>query len=519
MLENKKVEASNDASGNIEVFNETVLSEPKNEVTPQAKNKNTLWAKILVVILIFGVLFLGLYKLAIYLEQPKVLFYSVIDTTISDLQTMYSSIKSDGLFKALNDSSLEFSTETDLKFTGLPSQYKDYENFFSSLALVSNIKIDKDEFYRENDFKIKKEDQEKLNLNFIRTDYKNYLKSQELYDNSIELNDSAGLELFDVDKTIALIDIIKKEVEKRLADDRFVTIEEAIAIKGQTIDCKKSSYTFTGKEMKELIDDVIESIKSNRNTFDYVLNLLGIDEDDLETRILEFKAKLNLSETSEFEFSAYTKTTTDEPIRLEIDFSYLKDSGYKASQISYTKDVDYISIEVKIGNDEEGIEFSGKLDSKFQIRLNTFEQTGILDVEREKNKAKIDLDFSNKNDKSAVLKGTIDLDIEEESSSTYQIKFDGELNVYSEKEKTSVDINGKTLLNSGVSVKKTRVNNAIREYELGEEKETILNKFRTIFGVPTVDNPIIDPMNPDIPSPIEQNPVEPIPQIQDNLNP
>lgn len=519
MLENKKVETTNNANGNIEVFNETAVSEPKNEVTPQENKKNTLWAKILVVILIFGVLFLGLYKLAIYLEKPKVLFYSVIDTTINDLQTLYSSIKSDELFKALNDKSLELSTEADLKFKGLPSQYKDYEDFFSSIALVSSIKIDKDEFYAENDFKTKKDGQEKLNLNFIRTDYKNYLKSEELYDKSIELNNSFGLELFDIDKTIALIDIIKKEIEKKLVDDRFIMSEEAIAVDGQTIDCKKSSYIFTGKEMSELIDDVIESIKSDRNTLGYVLNLLGVDEEELETRIIEFKAKLNLSETSEFEFSAYTKTTTDEAIRLEIDFSYRKDAGYKASQITYTKDSDYLSVDVKIGNDEVGLEFSGKMDSKFQIRLKTFEQSGTIDVERSKTNAKIEIDFSNKDDKSPVLKGIMNLDIEEESSSTYSIMLDGELDIYNELEKTSVYINGKSLLNSGVNIKKTKVGNAINQDELGEEKENILNKFRNILGVPIVNDPIIDPITPDTSIPIEPTPIEPILPTQDNLNP
>lgn len=137
-----------------DVLTPVTVEETINSEKP--KPKNVLWAKILVIIIIAMVSFLGLYKLVDYLNRPKTLFYSALDQVYTDFTNVASIIQGDPLYKALTTGGVEISTDSKIVASSLKDENAYLEEVVNTLDYTSKVKLDRVNHYVGIDVKEKK---------------------------------------------------------------------------------------------------------------------------------------------------------------------------------------------------------------------------------------------------------------------------------------------------------------------------------------------------------------------------
>lgn len=470
--------------------------------TSPTKKRSVLWAKILVVLLLFFMGFLGLYKLADYLNRPKTLFYSVVETTYGDFKEIMDKFKSNDLFKVLTNEGVEIHADVDFDSSNLKDEFTGLESIINSLDYTADISLNKKEKYVGMTLSIKKDGTERLTSSYVDTDYKNYLSIPTILEGWTELDfGSINLDALSPDGNLYVAEIIKSELLNLLDDEEFTSKEEAIAVNGRTVDCKKSSYVLQGSEISAFIDRVIEKIKQNSITYYYVADLLGVQASEIDTKLLELKSGMGIQATSIFTFSAYTKKDTDEAVRLEMERQNSTAGQMGDIKLSYTKDSSYMRLEYTKDDIVNSIELKGDLNGTYEldIRDSQYETTFVKENrDRATNCAIKVVTAANKEN---LYDGTFTYTLTPQASSAYSLAIVFELDSYSNGEAIKHELNVDAIVNTNIKINKIAVPNDSRKGKLDEAQRQKLKGDLAEFlrNLATPPEPVL-PSTPEMPT-------------------
>lgn len=502
MKENKKkiekVEVFDQNAIESDVTKEENKNIEKTSSLKKEKKKNVLWAQILVVVLLIAVVGLGLYKLVDYLNKPKTLFYSVIESAYSDFASIANRAKDDPYNKLLNSGGLEINSDIKMTFSDLPSDFADMGAILNSLTYKIDVKIDKNNNYSNTSMQIGNGTANILNIMLVDENYKSYIKIPELFSRFIELDSlSINLDAFDLEKNVYIGDIIKYELLNMLDDERFVSSTEAIAINGKTVDCKKSTYAFTGKEVSTFIDNVITSIKNNSNAYYYLADLYGVNASEVDVKLQDLKDNLNIKEDAQYVLSAYTKATTDEAVKLELNFTTTIEEETAEVSLAYIKDLDYKAIEYTENDETNMFEIKGDLDKSAELVLRDSASTITATMVKSEDTTSGTIKVVTLENKETQLEGAYSTTVTKESSTTYKTSSVVDFTVYQNDEKMSVKFESSSLVNGNVKVDKVDISDSIKLDELTEEDtNTIFSNLMAViinlYPVYETESPVID---------------------------
>lgn len=418
------------------------------------KKKNTLLAKILVVVILLITMSLGVLKLIDYLEKPKTLFYSVIEDVYSDFGKMMSRVANDDAYVLLSNSSVKIDSDTKVSMSGLNlSSYAKYQSIINESNFVTSTKFDKSAKYFSSEIKASKDGNELLNIVYVDNNYEKYLKKSSLSEKFTRFDaDEINLELFDAEKNIYIGNVLKTEFLKVLYDEKFEIGSETINVNGKSIETKFSNYYFTGNEFSTLLDNIITGLEQNTTTVSYLADLYGVRSSAVRAKLESLKTGLNIEEELYYCFSAYTKDTTDETVRLKLStytdldnsneqeiFNYSKDGNY--SYLVYFASDGAFMIE---GNIREELKYTVSSDDEI-IRI-----TSLFKDERKSGTIEI-IDISSD---TTTTKGNYNYVINKNSSGLASMSITLSLESVLDNETATIDINSSLLISANASIDK-----------------------------------------------------------------
>lgn len=346
------------------------LEADKPSEQPKEKGPNVLWAKILVAMIIGFVSVLGLYKFVDYLNMPKVLFSSVVESTYHDFLSILNTIGNDTLYRALSMNSYEISVDSKVVSSNLGSSEEHLEEVLNTLKYISNVKVDRSAGTVNANTRGMKDNVEKFTLNYIENERKKYVNIPLVHDQYIEMKNDIDVIKFSPELGKRVLDQLKSEFSSLLEEEKFSFKNVSIGVNGKTVDCLRSSYKFDSGKMNILVDRLYNAIKMDDVSYVFLAYMLGMDTKGLDAKFEELKSNLGLSFDGIYEISAYTRRDNKEPVRLELYFVD-KSSGSVEKTVSYSRDNGYLGFEIKRDSSGDSLTIKGNLDGMFTVSLSS----------------------------------------------------------------------------------------------------------------------------------------------------
>lgn len=464
--------------------------EPKNAKTEKKSKKekkegtkNVLWAQVLAVLLVAFVIVFGVFKLIDFLNKPKTLFYTTVETVYSDMNSLMSKLKGDRLYGLLLSNTNEINANLTMQIKNPKRKFEKVANVLNSMTYKALIELDAENKYLGGELSFKMGSDEKLKGTFIDEDYNRLLNIPGVTNEFLALDTSRiNIEAFNPDKNIYLFDIIKYELLKILEDDQFTSEDVSIAVNGKTVDCKKSTYVFDGQELIDLVDNIIASIKTNSNVYYYLGDLYGVKASEVDVKLAELKASLGILPASKYALSSYTKIASDEAVRLELSFYKSSGTGSMETVLGYNRESGYQLLEYREGSKVESIELKGSIDKNIEATIKDGTNVTIVVYNTDGKTITGSIQVATEQQHLSVLGGSFSLAIGEEVGGTFSLKGDVEFTTYHQEADTKYAIGIDAIWNKNVKVNKKTGEGTIKLSTMKkEDRDKLLEDFYALL--------------------------------------
>lgn len=470
MLENENDIKVNNVNENINV---NKLKE-NNKEKVQIKNKNVLWAKITIIILVATISILGLFKFIDYLNKPKTLFYNAVENMYSSFNTIMEKVKNIEIYNLLSSNGVEINSDIKINATGLYGEYQDLDDIINQLTFNTKTEIDKKHSYINFNLIMSKDDTVKSNINIIDDEF-TYLKISDFYDSFIKLDfKELNLDVIDPNNNMILIEILKHNLLDFLKDERFSFEETTIAINETPVNCNKSTYSLKGSEILKLLSEMITSIKNNTYTLDYISKIFGIKANQVENKLNSLVNDLKINSDTIYNISAYTKTSTDEGVRLEIAFDKIIDEEENQVLIAMNRDINFLGLEYTFNNIVESLELKGSLDSSYNIIIKNKSNTINITGTNKSNENSGIIKSVENSSKKTNLEGSFSYTLKSNSNNNYSLSYNVEYSTTESNETANIKLNASSKIKTDVKIEKLAVKNAKEQKDYEKEKDSNL---------------------------------------------
>lgn len=306
--------------------------------------------------------------------------------------------------------------------------------------------------------------------------------------------ENINIDAFDAAKNVYLLDLIKNELINILEDEKFTSEETSIALNGKTVDCKKSTYTFTNAEVSLLIDRIISSIKTNSMVYYYVAEIYGLNASELDSKLVDFKNKLSIKSTIEYEFSAYTKASDDETARLELKYTKKERDISGEVVLAYNRDLDFMSLENIVNDNMNSITLNGKLEGDYNLIIKGSKNIYGFAHKRSDNRVDASLKVTNRENENVEADIKYNYDLKESSSNAYSLTSTVDITLYEDNKDKNFKITSNSIINGNSNIKKTPVDDYVElESYLKNNNTTFRNLFINTYKSISLEDPIIEP--------------------------
>lgn len=472
------------------------IKAPKVPKTPKEKEPfGVIMAKIVVFLIVTSTILLGLYKLTLHLNEPKTMFYTLVSDVYDDFSLLMDKLQTEKLFSILSSNGVEINADVEIEATDLKDEFAGLESTINSLAYSTTMKLIKDEGYLETTTRLKKDDVERLNSSRVLNKNKNLFSAPNLFEGWYESTFNTTLISFNAEKNLVLAQIIKNELQTALDEEKFSATEEAIALNGKTVDCEKSTYTFSGDELISSIDRITEAVSKNSIAYYYVAQLFGVNASEINAKMNEFKTKLNIDKNDTYELSSYMRKDNNVGVRFE-----LVSKTNQNLEFSYTLDDIYRKIEYRSGRDTNIVEVKGNLEDSATIIVEDQNYVVTLVKSDREKMTNCAINVVTAGAKENVLDVSFQYTLTEESTSVHRLAVGGEVKNYKNGKTTAFKIKSNALINSNIKVDKMNISNNGSTHSFGENDKTTL---RTNFAnfLKNLDTPPVEPpASEDIPA-------------------
>lgn len=280
----------------------------------------------------------------------------------------------------------------------------------------------------EGEATLKEDGKDLLNATVFAKDNKMYLKSNNLFDNTYELDD------FDFDEEFNLndfedmmsemdnistddIDYLVKEFKdaliKSLNKDEMTKEKETIEINDLSIKTTKISYNIDKTSTKELMSSLSDILTENDEFVSKFAKLTDLEKSDIKDAFKELKDKDNYEDMPKGEINVYTTGVTNKVVKVE-----LKLDTVTMSYSDY-KDNVYILVSEKESNMKfEVIAKTEKKVTDVEVKVNK-QKVATLTV-RQFDEEGIDFDYNIDVEDVIKAKGTIKITCKEKSKTEYE---------------------------------------------------------------------------------------------------
>lgn len=280
----------------------------------------------------------------------------------------------------------------------------------------------------EGEATLKEDGKDLLNATVFTKDNKIYLKSNNLFDNTYELDD------FDFDEEFNLndfedmmsemdnistddIDYLVKEFKdaliKSLNKDEMTKEKETIEINDLSIKTTKISYNIDKTSTKELMSSLSDILTENDEFVSKFAKLTDLEKSDIKDAFKELKDKDNYEDMPKGEINVYTTGVTNKVVKVE-----LKLDTVTMSYSDY-KDNVYILVSEKESNMKfEVIAKTEKKVTDVEVKVNK-QKVATLTV-RQFDEEGIDFDYNIDVEDVIKAKGTIKITCKEKSKTEYE---------------------------------------------------------------------------------------------------
>lgn len=428
-----------------------VPKEPKEKTKP-----GVFIAKILIFFIILGTIFLGLYKLILHLDEPKTIFYSALNDIFDDFSTVMQELSIDDLWK-ISSTGVTINADVELEASNLKNEKAGLEEIVNSLAYTFDIDLVRPESYGNISVKLLKDDEKKMTTTVLLNKEKSYLSMDNLFRGWYELNLDPRLLAIEPEKNTVLAEIIKKELETLLDDEKFTSNVEAIAVNGKTVDCKRSTYELSGEEITSAFDRIGASIEQNSVAYYYVAQLFGVNASEVSAKLAEVKKNLNFQMNDFYYFSTFVRLDSKEAVRLELIEKDSRAVENSKSVFTYVLDQSYRRIEIVYDEDTIAFEVKGNLTGIYDMSLENSSYTTTLTKSKKEKMTKLVASIVDSTNKESIVDMTFQYTLDHQSSSVHKLVLAGDLKTYENGETILHKIKTEALINSNVKIEKVAI--------------------------------------------------------------
>ncbi len=280
----------------------------------------------------------------------------------------------------------------------------------------------------EGEATLKEDGKDLLNATVFTKDNKMYLKSNNLFDNTYELDD------FDFDSEFNLeeleeamkevnnvstddIDYLVKEFKdaliKSLNKDEMTKEKEEIEINDLSVKTTKISYNIDKSSTKELMTSLSDILTENDEFLSKLAKLTDTEKSDIKDALKELKDSDNYEDMPKGELNVYTTGVTNKVVKVELKLDTVT--------VSYSDYKDNIYLLVSEKQSDMKLEVIAKTEKKVtdvEVKFNK-QKIATLTV-RQFDEEGIDLDYDINVEDEIKAKGTIKITCKEKSSTEYE---------------------------------------------------------------------------------------------------
>lgn len=267
-----------------------------------------------------------------------------------------------------------------------------------------------------------------LNATVWTKDNKMYLKSNNLFDNTYELDD------FDFDEEFNLeeledamsemdnvstddIDYLVKEFKdaliKSLNKDEMTKEKETIEINDLSVKTTKISYNIDKNSTKELMTSLSDILTENDEFISKLAKLTDSEKSDIKDAFKELKDKDNYEDMPKGEINVYTTGVTNKVVKVELKLDTVT--------MSYSDYKDNVYVLVSEKESDIRLEVIGKTEKKvtdIEVKFNK-QKIATLTV-RQFDDEGIDFDYDIDVEDEIKAKGTVKITCKEKSKTEYE---------------------------------------------------------------------------------------------------
>ena len=424
----------------------------------------------IICVLLLCATIISVFKLSDFINKPNTLFKATVDEVFDDFNKTMTTINNNRLYTIIDKNKVNIDTNLNVEYKTKTESNKELEEKIKDVSFKMNTQFDKKLNYMISSLSLTKKEEPLTTINYIKNNNLYYLKIDKVLDKYIELdNSSIDFSQINANENILFGDIVKGSFSDIIKDERFQKSEKVLYVNNKKFDCNVSAYTFNGKEIQTLLEDIKQRIKDNKNTLSYLSKLYNINEKDFLSKLDNKIKDLNLSEKDQITFSSYTEKSNDQIISFVIEtntdklfkkFTYSKASGY--SLIDYQSKTDTFTVEVKTKNDKEII--------KYQDTVNTI----ILEVKSILNKYKGTVTIIDSKTRESKVNGNFNYEVNNKINS---INLDLSLNLYTDSFNDNYVVNSKSVITKTDEIKKMDVKDFDKKTSLtGEDLDKLYKK-------------------------------------------
>lgn len=419
--EDVQVEQSPNLEETVIVDDET-LKEVKDNVQNDlvGKGKKKKWIVGVVAAVIALILVIGGIGYKVISNNPTNILKDSINNAYKDFKDElkeYDKKKKD--FDITKDS---LKINGDIELTG--DMFKDIQD--DKISFTAGI--DYANKLLEGEATLKEDGKDLLNATVFTKDNKMYLKSNNLFDNTYELDD------FDFDSEFNLeeleeamkevnnvstddIDYLVKEFKdaliKSLNKDEMTKEKEEIEINDLSVKTTKISYNIDKSSTKELMTSLSDILTENDEFLSKLAKLTDTEKSDIKDALKELKDSDNYEDMPKGELNVYTTGVTNKVVKVELKLDTVT--------VSYSDYKDNIYLLVSEKQSDMKLEVIAKTEKKVtdvEVKFNK-QKIATLTV-RQFDEEGIDLDYDINVEDEIKAKGTIKITCKEKSSTEYE---------------------------------------------------------------------------------------------------
>lgn len=267
-----------------------------------------------------------------------------------------------------------------------------------------------------------------LNATVWTKDNKMYLKSNNLFDNTYELDDFDFEEEFNLEEledamsemdnvSTDDIDYLVKEFKdaliKSLNKDEMTKEKETIEINDLSVKTTKISYNIDKNSTKELMTSLADILTENDEFISKLAKLTDSEKSDIKDAFKELKDKDNYEDMPKGEINIYTTGVTNKVVKVELKLDTVT--------MSYSDYKDNVYVLVSEKESDLRLEVIGKTEKKvtdIEVKFNK-QKIATLTV-RQFDEEGIDFDYNIDVEDEIKAKGTVKITCKEKSKTEYE---------------------------------------------------------------------------------------------------